>query len=98
VMAEKRNPQKAYPFIRAYCAHVGSYPYYLHDELEAARRTNAPADAYASKVGPADAQGPEDWNRVSELPTSAATLRMKLEFNAGTTAEAELYRFCEEKV
>jgi hypothetical protein len=79
---------KTYPFIRTYCQMMGSYPYYVREELQAAGATNAPADAYASKRGPSTANGPDDWLRVSSMDKHG---RARMERLAGYNA-AELCR------
>lgn len=36
---------KPYDHLRAWCAMMGSYPYYVRDQIELARREDAPDDA-----------------------------------------------------
>lgn len=79
-----KNP-KTYPFIRAYCQMMGSYPYYVREQLEAAAMTNAPADAYASKVDPPE--GPDDWFRVTAMDDFG---RKRIERFSGFNAQGEL--------
>jgi hypothetical protein len=79
---------KTYPFIRTYCNMMGSYPYYVREELQAAGATDAPADAYASKRGAGAANGPDDWLRVSAMDKYS---RERIERRAGYNA-AELCR------
>jgi hypothetical protein len=80
------TPKKTYPFIRTYCKMMGSYPYYIHQELQGAQETNAPADAYASK-GSGRPKGPDDWHRVSEMDQHG---RERIERLAGYKAAALL--------
>lgn len=84
--------RKTYPFIKAYCKLMGSFPYYLHDELEAAGRTGAPADAYASKDGPSRAKGPEDWLLARDKDDAG---RKRLEHHAGISVVGELSKWDE---
>lgn len=76
-----------YPFIAPYCRQMGSKGYYLHAELEAAMRSNAPRDAYASKGGPDSAKAPEDWHRVSTMDVHG---RERMERDAGVKVETVL--------
>ena len=64
------NQNKSYPFIRVHGRQMGSYPYYIADEIDRAKDSNAPADAYARKYG----TGPQghgwdgkSWYTVREL-------------------------------
>lgn len=65
-----------YPFVSAYSRMMGSFQHYLEAELLAAKRTNAPADAYASINGPQQANKASDWRTISH---AGADLRARLE-------------------
>lgn len=73
-----------WPYIVAHCRMMGSFPYYVTDQLRLAEQTNAPADAYSSDELP---DGSVRWRRASELPertpTSGLTYRERLEEAVG---------------
>lgn len=72
---------KTYPFLRPYCRHMGSMPYYVDLELEKFREADAPNDAYATKHG-------GGFHRLSEMKNTV--LKQRLEAIAGITIEQAL--------
>ena len=56
----------SYPFIRAYGQIMGSYSYYIEDQLRKAKEDNAPADAW-SYEDPDGTGGPRVWRKASDL-------------------------------
>lgn len=54
-----------YKYLRAWCRMMGSYPYYVEAELEAARRDKAPNDVVYRSSG-MDGR-PGEWRRFTQI-------------------------------
>ncbi len=66
-----------YKHLVAWCKMMGSYNYYIEDQIAKAKATNAPEDAIYEKMAE-DGSGPTDeWARFSEV-TNQDT-KMKIE-------------------
>lgn len=49
--APEAEPALDYPYIRAWCRYMGSFPYYVRDQLVEARRDKAPERAIYKRIG-----------------------------------------------
>jgi len=47
---EKYRVLKDYPMLRAWCLMMGSYPYFINQELAKAKETNAPQESIYSRI------------------------------------------------
>lgn len=62
-----------YKYIRVWCYCMGSYNYYIKDEIARAQNTNAPTDAIYERYHPLTVDDPKRhgrsgvWARFSEL-------------------------------
>lgn len=68
-----------YPFIRAYGRIMGSYQYYIDDEVRRAREDGAPQDAWSFCL-PDCPSGPRKWRLARNLrDTGPHSLRAKFD-------------------
>lgn len=76
-MEKKTSDAERWPFIGPYCHRMGSFPYYYAEQYAAARRMNAPRDAFAVS---------EKDQRVFRVSECDQHTREKHERSAGITA------------
>jgi hypothetical protein len=62
------NLRKKYPYLVAWCRMMGSYDYYIQDQLQKAEETNAPHDCIYERDGV--------WKRYSEIKNPDAVARI----------------------
>lgn len=89
-----------YPYISAWGNCIGSYPYYIEDQIQKAKSEKAPITAYTRKHGAEDDDHPR-WSTIDEIRTGSPSGFLRLVergANLGgpcTCHKIELSRFME---
>lgn len=71
-----RAKNKQYVFIRLWGALMGSYDYYVQDEIQRARETDAPEDAIYERSGIGGVRTGE-WARFSEIENESTKRQLR---------------------
>lgn len=81
VLGEFAGNTVDYPYVRAWGDFMGSYPSYINEQVELARRTHAPADAIYHRDNHGDDNG---WHRFADIknPSAINSIRRLLEKGA----------------